>query len=117
MKIRTTNETLFGSNTIVPIDGQISVDKEGFAEVSSAAGEVLINGNSEWASAEEEEVEEEVDNSVLAASIAEASLDQLVQLAKDTKVKGWQAFKADEEKLRQFLLKKLNLLQDGGTDA
>ena len=53
-KIKSINPQVKGIQLQVPIDGLISVDANGFAVVSDKCAELLINGTSDWESADAE---------------------------------------------------------------
>ena len=48
MKIHAKNETVKSTKLILPIDGLITIDKDGIAEVSDKCGEILINSTNDW---------------------------------------------------------------------
>jgi hypothetical protein len=49
MKIKTSNESLYGSEVKLPIDGKVSVSKEGIVEVSDVCADLLLNsGGGNW---------------------------------------------------------------------
>lgn len=49
MKIKAINPTIVAMQLIVPIDGLISIDKNGIADVSPKCATMLVKGTSDWA--------------------------------------------------------------------
>lgn len=49
MKIKAINPAIVAMQLIVPIDGLISIDKNGIADVSPKCATMLVKGTSDWA--------------------------------------------------------------------
>ena len=67
MKIKAINPTIVAMQLIVPIDGLISIDENGIADVSPKCATMLVKGTSDWAfvsgkSAAEKDAEVEKQN-------------------------------------------------------
>ncbi len=48
MKIHATKPTIKSMNLIVPIDGLITIDEKGYADVSAKCAAALVKGTSDW---------------------------------------------------------------------
>ena len=48
MKIHATKSTIKSMNLIVPIDGLITIDDKGYADVSAKCAAALVKGTSDW---------------------------------------------------------------------
>ena len=48
MKIHATKPTIKSMNLIVPIDGLITIDDKGYADVSAKCAAALVKGTSDW---------------------------------------------------------------------
>lgn len=48
MKIHATKSTIKSMNLIVPIDGLITIDDQGYADVSAKCAAALVKGTSDW---------------------------------------------------------------------
>ena len=98
MRIKTTARSIWGSRLIVPIDKEIEVDKEGYAEVSEACADVLLNATKDWFVEEEDDVK---------SRIEKMSMDELKHLAEEIGItpEEYEKFKT-EKAFRAYLIKK-----------
>lgn len=48
MKIHATKPTIKSMNLIVPVDGLITIDDKGYADVSAKCATLLVKGTSDW---------------------------------------------------------------------
>jgi hypothetical protein len=48
MKIHATKPTIKSMNLIVPVDGLITIDDKGYADVSAKCATILVKGTSDW---------------------------------------------------------------------
>lgn len=106
MKIKTTSRSIWGARLIVPIDKEIEIDNEGYAEVSEACANVLLNSTNDWFEEEEdtEEIQEEED---IKSRIENMGMDDLKHLAEEIGIQPEEYAKFKSEKaMRAFLIKK-----------
>ena len=106
MRIKTTARSIWGSRLIVPIDKEIEVDKEGYAEVSEACADVLLNATKDWF-VEEEDTEEIQEENDVKSRIEKMSMDELKHLAEEIGItpEEYEKFKT-EKAFRAYLIKK-----------
>jgi hypothetical protein len=112
----------------LPIIGEVLVTKDGEIEVDEYVAKLLLNGdNWEIVQGEEEkdentqnhagktlneggneEEEEDYENEKINKQLEALSLEEMVNLAKESNIAGYNLFKSDEKKMRTFLLKKMS---------
>lgn len=116
-KIKSINPQVKGIQLQVPIDGLISVDANGFAVVSDKCAELLINGTSDWESADAEHVaEDDAEEQDFITKVKKMSLDEMVQLCEElgfdqNEYKKLLGKKTSEKLLAGYLIKKYSELE------
>lgn len=116
-KIKSINPQVKGIQLQVPIDGLISVDANGFAVVSDKCAELLINGTSDWESADAEHAAEDDDEEQdFITKVKKMSLDEMVQLCEElgfdqNEYKKLLGKKTSEKLLAGYLIKKYSELE------
>lgn len=119
MKIKAKNQNVASMELIVPVDGRISIDANGVAEVSPKCAAVLVKGTNDWdyakkANTSQDDEEEDDDNEGEASDREkfEAHLDtltlaQMKDLAKEGEMPEEEYEKLNSKKLmKAYLLKK-----------
>lgn len=135
MKIKLKNNKLGITNLIVPIDGMISINPEGVAEVSEQCGEILLGQIDNWEkvvkktaaetttpaadekteetkkdSKEEDSKEEneELTDEQIIEGIKSLSLEEAINLAKESGYpeKEWKKMSAKANLMSAYLIKK-----------
>jgi len=96
MKIKTKNSSNNSSKLIVPLDGLITIDANGIADVSAKCAVILVTGTNDWEyltknsgteqtsnddNSETEQVSNDNDN--LEVKLNSMKLDELKQMAKE----------------------------------
>jgi hypothetical protein len=127
MKIKAKNQGVASMELIVPVDGRITIDANGVAEVSAKCAAVLVKGTNDWeyakkATVVEEDDEEEDDNGGGASDREkfEAHLDtltlaQMKDLAKEGEMPEEEYEKLNSKKLmKAYLLKKYDEAAENG---
>ena len=127
MKIKAKNQGVASMELIVPVDGRITIDANGVAEVSPKCAAVLVKGTNDWeyakkATVVEEDDEEEDDNEGEASDREkfEAHLDtltlaQMKDLAKEGEMPEEEYEKLNSKKLmKAYLLKKYDEAAENG---
>jgi hypothetical protein len=111
MQIRTTLPQYANAELNLPEVGATKFI-DGVAEVPDHIGALLLGQPNDWEEVlieEAEQVEEmsTEDEQALSESIDQMSLDELVALAKESKLVGYNAFLKNEAKMKSYLKKKL----------
>ena len=115
-KIKSINPQVKGIQLQVPIDGLISVDANGFAVVSDKCAELLINGTSDWESADAEHDAYDAEEQDFITKVKTMSLDEMVQLCEglgfdQNEYKKLLGKKTSEKLLAGYLIKKYSELE------
>ena len=115
-KIKSINPQVKGIQLQVPIDGLISVDANGFAVVSDKCAELLINGTSDWESADAEHDADDAEEQDFITKVKKMSLDEMVQLCEElgfdqNEYKKLLGKKTSEKLLAGYLIKKYSELE------
>lgn len=116
-KIKSINPQVKGIQLQVPIDGLISVDANGFAVVSDKCAELLINGTSDWESADaEHDAEDDAEEQDFITKVKKMSLDEMVKLCEElgfdqNEYKKLLGKKTSEKLLAGYLIKKYSELE------
>ena len=118
MKIKAKNQNVASMELIVPVDGRISIDANGVAEVSPKCAAVLVKGTNDWdyvkkANASQDDEEEDDDNEGASdrekfeAHLDTLTLAQMKDLAKEGEMPEEEYEKLNSKKLmKAYLLKK-----------
>jgi hypothetical protein len=120
MLLRTKIRTMFGKAIILPKIGEVEISEQGTIEVEDSIASLLLDGDN-WEQIEQSENEdenedapdedgdedEEADNVELSSKIDSMSLEDMLLLAKEANLKGFNLFSKDASKMRIFLKKKL----------
>ena len=133
LTLKSKEKSIYGKNINLPIIGETLVSKDGEIEVDEYVAKLLLNGDN-WTLVQDEEEEEEndqddaekglnegeeeeeendeeeedeVDEQKIKDHLDTLTLDQMVDLAKESSLKGYNLFKGDAKKMKAFLLKKL----------
>lgn len=125
MKIKSKNPKLASMKLNVPVDGQISIDANGIAEVSAKCAVALVKGTNDWeylpkaAEIEEadddEEETEESERDKFEAHLKTLKLDQLKSLAEEGEMPKEEWEKLGSKKLMiAYLLKKYDEAEENG---
>ena len=114
MKIKTNKTSLLNTKLIVPVDGLVSIDKNGELEVSDKCANILLNYPNDWISDEgiakvEEQVPDLTEEKVV-AGIKNMSLSEMIALAKtcDYPEEEWKKFQKNGKLFGAYLIKKFN---------
>ena len=85
MKIKTKNSSNNSSKLIVPLDGLITIDANGIADVSAKCAVILVTGTNDWEYlTKNSEIEQTSnDNDILEVKLNSMKLDELKQMAKE----------------------------------
>ena len=87
MKIKSKNEQFWGGLMNVPVDGEITIGKDGLVEVSDEAAELLLTSESDWhdpsVKAEVAKVEKSEEVNELETELAKLDLAGLIKFAKE----------------------------------
>ena len=115
-KIKSINPQVKGIQLQVPIDGLISVDANGFAVVSDKCAELLINGTSDWESADAEHDADDAEEQDFITKVKKMTLDEMVQLCEElgfdqNEYKKLLNKKTSEKLLAGYLIKKYSELE------
>lgn len=125
MKIKAKNPNLISMKLNVPVDGQISIDAKGIADVSAKCAALLVTGTKDWAylskkaeieEEEEEEVEtEETDRDKFESHLKTLKLEELKALAEEGEMPREEWEKLSSKKLMTaYLLKKYDEAEENG---
>jgi|LSPY01.1.fsa_nt_gi hypothetical protein len=127
MKIKAKNQNVHSMELIVPVDGRISIDANGVAEVSAKCAAALVKGTNDWdyakkATAVQDDEEEEDDNEgeatdrdKFAAHLDTLTLAQMKDLAKEGEMPEEEYEKLNSKKLmKAYLLKKYDEAAEAG---
>lgn len=110
MQIKSKNINSQNCTLNMPIDGEVEVTN-GIAEVSDELGNLLLGNPADWEATTEEveELDEEDEGSDVPNEdgLDELELPDLIEMAKEAKLKGYNLFTKDAAKMRAFLRKKL----------
>lgn len=117
MKIKAKNQNVASMELIVPVDGRISIDANGVAEVSAKCAAALVKGTNDWdyakkATAQDDEEEDDNEDEASDREKFEAHLDtltlaQMKDLAKEGEMPEEEYEKLNSKKLmKAYLLKK-----------
>lgn len=116
MKIKAKNSKIASMRLCVPVDGIISINHNGIADVSPKCAVMLVKGTSDWdylKNAEEEEaetVEEELtEREKFAAELDDMTVEQMKDYAKEAGFSEKEYEKLKTNKLmKAYLLKKID---------
>lgn len=122
MKIKAKNSKIASMRLCVPVDGVISIDHNGVADVSPKCAAMLVKGTNDWdylksekaAEAEEEETEEAAEEEMterdkFAAELDGMSVEQMKDYAKEAGFSEKEYEKLKTKKLmKAYLLKKFD---------
>ena len=126
MKIKAKNQNVASMELIVPVDGRISIDANGVAEVSAKCAAALVKGTNDWDYAkkataiqddeEEDDNEDEVtDRDKFAAHLDTLTLAKMKDLAKEGEMPEEEYEKLNSKKLmKAYLLKKYDEAEAAG---
>ena len=125
MKIKSKNPKLASMKLNVPVDGQISIDANGIADVSAKCAVILVKGTNDWeylskkaevAETEEEEEEGEVtDRDKFETHLKTLKLEELKSLAEEGDMPREEWEKLGSKKLMMaYLLKKYDEAEANG---
>lgn len=125
MKIKSKNPKLASMKLNVPVDGQISIDAKGIADVSAKCAVILVTGTNDWAylSKKEEVVEyddeeeegEETNREKFEAHLKTLKLEELKSLAEEGEMPKEEWEKLGSKKLMiAYLLKKYDEAEANG---
>lgn len=118
MKIKAKNSNIASTELIVPVDGRITIDSNGIAEVSPKCAAILVKGTNDWeyaskvTSTEEEVEEEEViedmsDRERFEEHLETLTFAQMKEYAKEGEMPEEEYGKLNSKKLmKAYLLKK-----------
>lgn len=118
MKIKAKNQNVASMELIVPVDGRISIDANGVAEVSAKCAAALVKGTNDWDYAkkataiqddeeEDDNEDEATDRDKFAAHLDTLTLAQMKDLAKEGEMPEEEYEKLNSKKLmKAYLLKK-----------
>lgn len=125
MKIKSKKANLVSMKLNVPVDGQISIDANGVADVSAKCAVILVTGTNDWGYLtkkesevfdEEDEVEtEETDRDKFERHLKTLKLDELKSLAEEGEMPKEEWKKLNSKKLMTaYLLKKYDEAEENG---
>lgn len=125
MKIKAKKSNVASMELIVPVDGRISIDANGVAEVSPKCAAMLVKGTNDWEyykkpsveEEEEEEVEtkEATDRDKFISHLDTLTLAQMKDLAKEGEMPEEEFEKINSKKLmKSYLLKKYDEAAEAG---
>lgn len=124
MKIKAKKSNVASMELIVPVDGRISIDANGVAEVSPKCAAMLVKGTNDWeyykkpsVEEEEEEVEtkEVTDRDKFISHLDTLTLAQMKDLAKEGEMPEEEFEKINSKKLmKSYLLKKYDEAAEAG---
>lgn len=125
MKIKAKNPKNSSMQLIVPVDGLITIDTNGVAEVSAKCAAVLVTSTNDWEYAkkaaddsdeEEDDVDEDAsDRDKFAAHLDTLTLAQMKDLAKEGEMPEEAYNKLSSKKLmKAYLLKKYDEAAEAG---
>lgn len=124
MKIKSKNAKLVSMKLNVPVDGQISIDANGIADVSAKCAVILVKGTNDWeymskkAEVAEEEEEEEVEateRDKFEAHLKSLKFEELKSLAEEGEMPKEEWEKLGSKKLMMaYLLKKYDEAEANG---
>ena len=124
MKIKVKNPKNSSLQIIVPVDGLITIDANGVAEVSAKCAAVLVTSTNDWeyvkkaaaADEEEDDVDEDVsDRDKFEAHLDTLTLAQMKDLAKEGEMPEEEYNKLSSKKLmKAYLLKKYDEAAEAG---
>ncbi len=85
MKIKAKNSKVASMKLCVPVDGVISIDVDGVANVSPKCAEILVKGTNDWGYVveETETKEENVSKEEYAKEFSSMKFDELQQIASE----------------------------------
>ena len=129
MKIKAKKETIASMKLIVPVDGLITIDAEGIADVSEKCADLLVNNTNDWKflvedsegekTASEGEVvndEEEdtpkSDRELFEEKIRTANKNELIEMCTEAKFPETEWKKLSKALLVEYLLKKYDEVAD-----
>lgn len=127
MKIKAKNQNVASMELIVPVDGRISIDANGVAEVSAKCAAVLVKGTNDWdyakkATAVQDDEEDDDDNEGEATDrerfeshLDTLTLAQMKEYAKEGEMPEEEYEKLNSKKLmKAYLLKKYDEAEAAG---
>lgn len=126
MKIKAKNQNVASMELIVPVDGRISIDANGVAEVSAKCAAALVKGTNDWdyakkaTAAQDDEEEDDNEGEVTDRERFETHLDtltlaQMKEYAKEGEMPEEEYEKLNSKKLmKAYLLKKYDEAEAAG---
>ena len=102
MKIKAINPTIVAMQLIVPIDGLISIDGNGIADVSPKCATMLVKGTSDWAFVSGKSTAEK-DAKVEEQSHEPQIEDEVVDAASETETAEEEVEEKEREKFEEML--------------
>lgn len=112
MKIKSINPNVVSMKLIVPIDGLITIDAEGVAEVSPKCAAILVKNTNDWNFVSKDEPEDESDGekevderAEFEAKIKTAKKAELVEMCKEAGLPEEEWGKLTRDLLAAYLLK------------
>jgi hypothetical protein len=127
MKIKAKNQNVASMELIVPVDGRISIDANGVAEVSAKCAAALVKGTNDWdyakkATAVDDEEEDDdneggepSDRERFEAHLDTLTLAQMKEYAKEGEMPEEEYEKLNSKKLmKAYLLKKYDEAEAAG---
>lgn len=125
MKIKSKNPKLASMKLNVPVDGQISIDAKGIADVSAKCAVILVTGTNDWEyltkraevveDEDEDEEVEETERERFEAHLKTLKLEELKSLAEEGEMPREEWEKLGSKKLMMaYLLKKYDEAEANG---
>lgn len=125
MKIKAKKSNVASMELIVPVDGRISIDANGVAEVSPKCAAMLVKGTNDWEYYKKPSVEEEEEDEVETKEVTDRdkfishldtlTLAQMKDLAKEGEMPEEEFEKINSKKLmKSYLLKKYDEAAEAG---
>lgn len=130
MKIKAKNPKIASMRLIVPVDGEISIDGNGVADVSAKCAVALVTGTNDWAYAskaknapdvtdeddeEEDDEDEDSDRDKFEAHLKTLKLEEMKAMAEEGEMPKEEWEKLTSKKLMSaYLLKKYDEAAEAG---
>ena len=130
MKIKAKNPKIASMKLIVPVDGEISIDGNGVADVSAKCAVALVTGTNDWAYAskaknapevededdeEEDDTDEASDRDKFEAHLKTLKLEEMKAMAEEGEMPKEEGEKLNSKKLMSaYLLKKYDEAEANG---
>lgn len=127
MKIKAKNPKIASMRLIVPVDGEISIDGNGVADVSAKCAVALVTGTNDWAYAskaknapdvtdeDDEDEDEDSDRDKFEAHLKTLKLEEMKAMAEEGEMPKEEWEKLTSKKLMSaYLLKKYDEAAEAG---